>query len=116
MRAAFRWRDHREPRAQWHFACADRMRGMVNGDAEEGCGLEYIENKVFLKKHGDRGRDKKDMKEWVLAGKPGPSSSGAGWKLPALGQAQRWQHRRCERPEAEARGWPERRGRVSESA
>ena len=48
---------------------------------EEGWDLEYIENKVFLKKHGDRGRDKKDMKEWVLAGKPGPSSSGAGWKL-----------------------------------
>ena len=92
------------------------MRGIVNGDAEEGWDLEYIENKVFLKKHGDRGRDKKDMKKWILADKPGPSSSGAGCKLPALGQAQRWQHRRCERPEAEARGWPERRGRVSESA
>ena len=65
---------------------------------------------LLLKMHGDRGRDKKDMKEWVLAGKPGPSSSGAGCKLPALGQAQRWQHRRCERPEAEARGWPKRQG------
>ena len=44
---------------------------------EEGWDLEYIENKVFLKKHGDRGRDKKDMKEWVLAGKPCPCSSTA---------------------------------------
>ena len=67
---------------------------------EEGWDLEYIENKVFLKKYGDRGRDKKDMKEFVLAGKPGPSSYGAGWKLPgkpsagSTGGASGWKRKR----------------------